>query len=117
MMPNRSNNSTELSQVLLFTLYKFHLFYNLSDSSEWSRSGFFVNLLKSECSQSVVSNFKIETKNDASVNCDFNVTTLIFQSLKPEYDIGKTFGVGVRNKSLRSSLSCTPYRPAHFWSR
>jgi len=51
----------------------------LSDS-EWSRSAFFVNLLDS------VSNFKIETKNDATVNqcvnCDFDVTTSVSQSLK-----------------------------------
>jgi len=36
--------------------------------SEWSRSAFFVNLLESEWS--LVSNFKIEIKIDASVKCD-----------------------------------------------
>jgi len=50
--------------------------------SDWSRCmaffvGFgvesFVNLLELERSRSLVSNFKIETKNDASVNCDFVV--------------------------------------------
>jgi len=45
--------------------------------SEWRRSTFFVNLLESEWSRSLVSYFKIETKNDASVNCDFDVTALI----------------------------------------
>jgi len=45
----------------------------LSDS-EWKRSAFFVNLLESQWSRSLVSNFKIETKNDASVKCDFDVT-------------------------------------------
>jgi len=42
----------------------------------------FVNLLESEWSPSLLSHFKIETKNDTSVNCDFNVTTLVSQSLK-----------------------------------
>jgi len=42
----------------------------LSDS-EWSRSAFFVNLLESE---SRIKLYKIETKNDARVKCNFNVT-------------------------------------------
>jgi len=47
------------------------------------------------------SNFKIVTKNDASVNCDFDVTTLVFQSLKGselEYDIRKTFVIGMESE-------------------
>jgi len=75
--------------------------------SEWSRSTIFVNLLELEWSRSPASNFKIKTKNDASVKCDFDVTALVSQTLKSsesEYDIRKTFGVG-----LESELNC--------WSR
>jgi len=57
---------------------------------------FFGNLLDSEWSRSLVSNFEIESKHDATMKCDFDVTTLVFQSLKSsesEYDIRKTFGV------------------------
>jgi len=46
-----------------------------------------VRLLLISWSRSLVSNFKIETKNDASVNCDFDVTTLVSQELK--FDIRK----------------------------
>jgi len=42
--------------------------------TKWSWSAFFVNLLESEWSRSFVSNFKIETKNQVSVKCDFDVT-------------------------------------------
>jgi len=45
----------------------------LSDS-EWSQSTFFLFIC---WSQSLVSNFKIETKNDANVKYDFDVTTLV----------------------------------------
>jgi len=38
----------------------------------------FVTLLESE----FLSNFKIKTKKDAIVKCDFDVTTLVFQTLK-----------------------------------
>jgi len=58
----------------------------LSDS-EWSRSAFFGNLLESEWS--LVSNYKIKTKNDARVKCDFDVSTIGF----PNFE---NFGVGVR---------------------
>jgi len=40
--------------------------------------GDFVTLLGSESGIK----FKIETKNDASMNCDFDVTTLVAQSFK-----------------------------------
>jgi len=52
--------------------------------------------------RSLVSNFKIETKNDSSVNCDLNVTTLLvsesLKSSESEYDTRKTFGVGLESK-------------------
>jgi len=60
--------------------------------------GFGVCFLLFCWSRNLVSNFKIDTKNNAKVNCDFDVTTLVYQSLKSsesEYDIRKTFGVGV----------------------
>jgi len=47
----------------------------------------FVNFLELEWSRSLVSNFKVETKNDASVNCDFDVTNCFPKVEK--------FGVGV----------------------
>jgi len=81
--------------------------------SEWSRSAFVI------CwSRSLESNFKIETKNDVRVNCDFDVTTLVSKSLKSlwsrimileklsESNWSRS-GVGVRNKRLRSSLICS----------
>jgi len=50
-------------------------------------------------SRSLVSIFKIETKNDASVNCDLDVTTLVSESLKrSEYDMRKNFGVGLESE-------------------
>jgi len=55
--------------------------YGFLSDSDWSRSAFFVNLLKWEWSRGLESNFKIETKADASVNCDFDVT-MVSQSLK-----------------------------------
>jgi len=54
----------------------------LSDS-EWSRSAFFVNLW----SRGHVLNFKIETKDDASVKCDFGVNNVF-----PNFE---KFGIGV----------------------
>jgi len=45
-------------------------------------------------SQSLVSNYKIETKNDTKVKCDFDVT-IDFQDFE---------NFGVRNKRLRPSL-------------
>jgi len=51
--------------------------------------------------RSLASNFTIETKNDASVNCDLDVTTLVSKSLKSsksEYDMRKTFGVGLESE-------------------
>jgi len=64
---------------------------------EWIRSAFFVNLLESESTVK----FKIETKNDASVKCDLDVTTLVSESLKcseSEYDMRETFGVGLESE-------------------
>jgi len=58
---------------------------------EWSWSAFFVNLLEPERSRSLVSNFKIETKNDASVNCDLDVTTTLVHAF-PKFE---KFGDGV----------------------
>jgi len=77
--------------------------------------------------RSLVSGFKIETKNDASVECDFDITIGFpnFEKSESEYDIRKFFGVGmeselnfwsrsrsrsrsgvgVRNKRLRPSLT------------
>jgi len=72
----------------------------LSDS-KWSRSAFFVYLLESEWSRSLESNFKIEIKNDTSVNYDFDVTALVSQSLK---SIPSWSGVVVRKKRLRPFL-------------
>jgi len=61
---------------------------------------FFVNLLELEWSRILVSNFKIETKNDTSVKCDFDVT-IGFSNIEnfgvgveSKYDIRKIFGVG-----------------------
>jgi len=45
-----------------------------------SRDTFFVRLLKMEWSRSLELNFKIEIKNDASANCEFDSTTLVVQS-------------------------------------
>jgi len=70
----------------------------LSDS-EWSQSAFFVNYLELEWSRSLVSNFKIEIKNDASVKCEFDVTIgfpnfeKFAVGVESEYDIRKIFGV------------------------
>jgi len=72
----------------------------LSDS-EWSRSVFFVNMLELEWSWSLVSYYKIETKNDARAKFDFDVTIGFpnFENfgvgVKSEYNITKIFGVGV----------------------
>jgi len=57
----------------------------------------FVNLLESES----VSSFKIKTKNDASVKCNLDVTIGFpnFEKFRvgveSEYDIRKSFGVGL----------------------
>jgi len=66
---------------------------------------FFVNLMESEWSRrSVVSNCKIETKNDASVKCDFDVT-IGFSNFEKfrigivlDYDIRKIFGIGLESE-------------------
>jgi len=63
-----------------------------------SRNGVGVRFLLICWSRSLVSNFKIETENNASVNCDLAVTTLVSESLissESEYDMRKTFRVGV----------------------
>jgi len=64
------------------------------------RSAFFVNLLESKWSWSLVSNYKIETKNYASVKCDFDVTVGFpnFEKSEPEYDIRKIFRVGLESE-------------------
>jgi len=59
-------------------------------NSEWNRSAFFVIFLESEWSRSLVSNFKIETKNDDGVKCDFDVNALV-----PKLWYSRKFGVGV----------------------
>jgi len=65
--------------------------------------------LELEWNRSLESNFKI--KNDASVNCEFDVTTLAAKLKSLEYDIWKSFGVGVEfigagvDKLLRSTLT------------
>jgi len=46
--------------------------------SEWSLSAFFFLLM---C-RNLVLNFKIETKNDTCVKCDFDITALVSQTLK-----------------------------------
>jgi len=48
---------------------------------------FFVHFLEMEWSRSLVSNYKIETKNDAKVKCDFD-RTISFPNFK-------NFGVGI----------------------
>jgi len=55
-------------------------------------------------SRSLESNFKIETKNDPSVKCEFDVTIGFpnFENfgveVELEYDIRKIFGVGLESK-------------------
>jgi len=63
-------------------IYSDQRWAKLESETIWKRSAFFVNLLEPEWSWSLLSNFKIETKNDASVICELNVTTLVSQSLK-----------------------------------
>jgi len=63
------------------------------------RNGVGVRFLLICWSPSLVSNFIMETKNDASVKCDFNVT-IGFPNFQKfgfglKYDIGIIFGVGV----------------------
>jgi len=85
-------------------------------NSEWSRSAFFVNLLKS----SLVSNFKIETKNYACVNCDLDVTTLVSESLKSsesEYSMRKIFGVEVAFVGIGVESELERRDSAHFWCK
>jgi len=61
------------------------------------RSGVEVRFLLICWSQSLVSNYKIETKNDTRVKCDFDVTIGFpnFEDVGVEYNIRKIFGVGV----------------------
>jgi len=62
------------------------------------RSAFFVNFW----SRSLVSNYKIETKTDARVKCDFDVTIVGVEF----------FGVGVESESeIRDSAHFWPGRP------
>jgi len=67
--------------------------------SEWSRNAFLLICW----SRSLVSNFKIETKNDASVKCDFDVTIAFpnFEKfgaeVESEYD-REIFGVGLESE-------------------
>jgi len=58
--------------------------------AERSRSAFFVNLSESEWSRSFISNYKIETKNDARVKCDFDVTI--------DFPNFENFGAGVESE-------------------
>jgi len=68
--------------------------------AEWSGVRFFFICW----SRSLVSNYKIETKNDARVKCDFDVTNYFpnFENLRvgveSEYDIRKIFGVGLESE-------------------
>jgi len=73
----------------------------LSDS-EWSRSAFFVNLLESQWSRSLLSNYKIESKNERK--CDFDITIGFTnfenfrEAVESEYDIRKICGVGLESE-------------------
>jgi len=64
--------------------------------------------LESEWSRSLVSNYKIETKNDTKVKCDFDVIIGFpnFENfgVESEYDIRKIFGVGLESELNLSDL-------------
>jgi len=63
-----------------------------------SRIGVGVRFLLIYWSRRLVSNYKIETKNDTRAKCDFDVT-IGFPNFKiSEYDIRKIFGVGLESE-------------------
>jgi len=83
---------------------------NVAPDNPQSEYGFF---LESEFvfvrlwSRSLKSNFKIEIKSDASVNCKFNVSTLVAQSLKileSNWSRSWIVGVGVESTPIISAV-------------